>query len=108
VGTKEGELIQLETNGRRSFLQDASGRVVKSRLNEELLNEIAAVTDGVYVRSSGAHFGLEYLYAKELSRLERRDIEADKERKYRERFQWPLTVALGLLFLQTVMSRRAV
>ncbi|MBZ0165672.1 MAG: VWA domain-containing protein, partial [Candidatus Omnitrophica bacterium] len=61
IGTKEGELIQLEAHqGSSRFLKDDQGNFVKSRLNERLLQQIALLTDGVYVKSSGAEFGLDY------------------------------------------------
>ena len=105
IGTQEGELIQ-QTNvfGEKEFIKDEKGHFVKSRLNEELLQEIALTTGGIYVRASGVRFGLDIIYENELSRFEKRETERKMEKRYHERFQWPLTVAVLLLILETGLS----
>jgi Ca-activated chloride channel family protein len=107
MGTKEGELIRLiNDQGQPEYLKDKDGNAVKSRLNENLLKEIAAVSGGVYIRAGGAESGLEYLYDQHLALLERRDIDSDVERKYHERFQWFLSGALLLIVLETLLSTK--
>ncbi len=107
IGTKDGELIQIRNDkGELEFLKDSSGNFVKSRLNEDLLQQIALTTDAAYVRASGAEFGLDVIYEKELSKLEKRDFKEKKEKKYFERFQIPLGVAIFLLVLETCLNTR--
>ena len=107
IGTKEGELIQLSNvRGETRFLKDAEGNFVKSRLNERLLQEIALLTDGVYVKSSGAEFGLDYIYENDLAQLEKREIESKMQKRFYERFQWPLSVALLLLCVESCLTTR--
>lgn len=99
IGTKEGDLIQIkEDKSGTQFLKDEQGNYIKSRLNENVLQQIAYVTGGAYVRSAGAQFGLDYLYNEQISKLEKSDIEQRKEKKYYERFQWFLSVCLIALF----------
>ena len=97
VGSPEGELIPLSVDGRRSFLKDRQGQVIKSRLDTETLQQIALTTGGAYVYDAGPSLGLGEIYTRYLSRLEKRDLTATLERRYAERFQLPL--ALGLLLL---------
>ena len=107
IGTKEGELVRtLNDKGEYEFIKDEQGNFIKSRLNESILKEIAAASGGAYVRSSGAEFGLDYLYESQLSRLERRNIESRVEKKYHERFEFPLGLALVCLLAQTLLSGR--
>jgi Ca-activated chloride channel family protein len=107
VGTREGDLIQVtNADGQSEFLKDANGDVVKSRLNENLLQQIAYITDGAYIRSSGVQFGLDYLYDRQLSKLKKHDAEVKMARLYDERFQWPLTLAFILLLAETLISTR--
>lgn len=107
IGTTEGELIQLvDRNGKRSFLKDREGNIVKSRLNERVLQRIALTTGGMYVRSSGADFGLELIYDERLSRMEKRDIKVQMSKFYHERFQIPLALALLLLLIEPLISDR--
>jgi len=101
IGTREGELIRIrQPSGQQEFLKDEAGNFVKSRLNENLLQEIALTTGGAYVRAAGAEFGLGLIYEQELSRLERREIESQMEKRYHERFQIPLAVAFLFLILE--------
>lgn len=107
IGTQEGELIQVENEqGEKGFVKDEQGNFIKSRLNEDLLQKIAVATGGVYVRASGAQFGLELIYDRELSKMEKRDFESKKEKRYFERFQVPLAVAFLLLIVESFLSPR--
>ncbi|MBN1870561.1 MAG: VWA domain-containing protein [Candidatus Omnitrophica bacterium] len=107
IGSDEGELIQLKReDGQATFLKDREGNYVKSRLNENLLKQIALITGGIYVRASGSQFGLDLIYERELSKLEKRDIEEKMEKRYFERFQFPLAAALLLLVVETCLSTR--
>lgn len=107
VGTAEGELIKISDAGSTNYLKDAQGNVIKSRLNESLLKDIALETEGIYIRSSGFDFGLDVLYEKELSKLEKRQIESKMERQFYDRFQFPLALALLLLIGETcILTRR--
>ncbi len=107
VGTREGDLIQVtNADGQTEFLKDANGNVVKSRLNENLLQQIAYITGGAYVRSGGAQFGLDYLYDRQLSKLKKHDMQAKMAKLYDERFQWPLTLAFVFLLAETVLLNR--
>ncbi len=107
VGTQEGDLIQFsDAQGQNQYLKDDQGNVVKSRLNESLLQRLAYETGGAYVRSSGAEFGLDYIYEQHLSKLEKREIQEKMQKRYFERFQLPLTLALIFLLADTFLSRR--
>ncbi len=107
IGTREGELIRVvDDNGAAGFVKDAAGNFVKSSLNEGLLKEVAAITGGAYVRSSGGELGLDYIYDHYLARMEKRDIESRMEQRYHERFQFPLFVAFLLLLIETRLSSR--
>ncbi len=101
IGTQAGELIQIENVlGQKEFLKDENGNFVKSRLNEKLLQDIALATGGIYVRASGAQFGLDLIYEQELTKMEKREIATKMEKKFLERFQFPLGIACLVLFVE--------
>ncbi len=107
VGTREGDLVQVtNANGQLEFLKDAGGDVVKSHLNENLLQQIAYITGGAYVRSGAEQFGLDYLYDRQLSKLKKHDEQEKTARLYDERFQWPLTLAFGFLLVEAIFLNR--
>jgi len=107
VGTAEGELIpSSDERGRRAFLADRSGNIVKTKLNEDILKRIAIATGGSYVRATQGEFGLALLYDRSISRLEKKDIEAKMRKHYQERFQIFLAAAALLLFIEPLISER--
>ena len=107
VGSTEGELIPVTgSDSRGGYLTDRSGNVVKSKLNEEVLKEIAISTGGSYVRATQSQFGLVLLYDKIISKLEKRDIEAKMRKRYQDRYQYALALAALLLFLEPLIPER--
>ncbi len=107
IGSKDGELIPLKSpDGQAGFLKDRQGNVVKTRLDETLLQKIALTTAGSYVRSSPTEFGLELLYRERLSKLEKRELEGKLAKHYEERFQIPLALAFLLLLVEPLVSER--
>jgi len=104
VGSPEGELIPaVNERGDRGYITDRAGQVVKSRLNEELLKNIAISTGGNYVRAAQAEFGLVLLYDKSISKLEKRDIEAKMRRHAQERYQYFLLFAVIFLLVELLV-----
>lgn len=107
IGTKDGELIPVTaSNGKKVFLKDREGNVIKTRLNERSLQEIALITGGSYVHASGAEFGLDLIYEEKLSKMEKRELEIKMRKSYKERFQIPLTLCLILFIAELFISER--
>ena len=107
MGTREGDLVQVpDADGQIEFLKDANGNVVKSHLNENLLTQIAYITQGAYVHSGAQRFGLDYLYDQQLSKLKKHDAEEKMAKIYDERFQWPLTLAFVFLLAEAIFLNR--
>lgn len=107
IGTQEGELIPLRREGQPlEFVKDKEGKVVKSRLDEETLRQLALTTGGVYVRSAAGDFGLDAVYDQGILQLRREEFEARMQKKYFERYQWPLGIALALLLCEMFVSER--
>jgi len=96
VGTLSGELIQTSDG----FVKDSSGNVVKSSLNESMLERIAFETGGFYVRSAPGDFGLERVYQQGIAELQREERESRMAKIWTERFPWFLGVALLLLVIE--------
>jgi Ca-activated chloride channel family protein len=107
VGTPDGELIPIGQEGQGDFLKDQGGNVVKSRLDEGALREIARITDGGYVRSGGGRVGLEEVYA-QVDAMEKRDLGSRRYTQFVDRYQWPLGLALALFLVEGFLSDRRV
>lgn len=107
IGSIEGELIPVPGEyGRGGFLKDEQGNVVRTRLTEGPLEQMAIETGGMYVHATGAEFGLDLMYEEKLSKLQKKEIKARREKRYYERFQIPLIFAIFLLFLEPLIGDR--
>ena len=107
IGTADGELLRLkDAKGRTDYIRDAGGNVVKSRLNESLLQQIAGATDGgFYLPLRGAKT-IDTLYEKGLAPLPKSEGQEKLVKRYHERFHWPLAAAIVLLLVETLLPER--
>ena len=107
VGTPSGELIPLASgkNG-GAFVKDEKGQVVKSRLDETMLQKIAEATGGRYEPLGQQAEGLEAIYREKLSLVPKQELAERMQRVPIERFQWPIMFALILLLMEFAVSDR--
>lgn len=103
IGTPDGELIPLEGGG---YVKDRSGQVVKSRLGEATLREIATTTSGAYVAASGGTIDLRTLYDEHVDTIEKRELSSTLERRFENRYQLPLALAIVLLAAELLLGDR--
>jgi Ca-activated chloride channel homolog len=107
VGTPEGELLRMaDEQGNTSFIKDADGNVVKSHLNQTLLQQIATETHGFYLPLQGAN-PMETLYARGLAPLPKSDETTRLTRVYQERYHWFLGFAVICLVVEALLPERA-
>ena len=106
VGTPNGELLRVtDEKGVTTYVKDARGNAVKSRLNEGLLQQIATETSGFYLPLRAANT-IETLYEKGLAPLPKGEMSSRLIRRYHERFQWPLALTILLLIGEMLLPER--
>ena len=102
VGTTDGAPIPLEGGG---FQKYAAGQVVLSRLDEDLLKELARIGGGAYVRSSASAADIRAIYEGEIRpRLQGAEQGVRRDRIWNEYYQWPLGLAVLLVVLGSAVS----
>lgn len=107
IGSPEGELLRVrDAKGRVDYVRDNSGNVVKSRLNEDILKEIAAAGNGFYLPMRGAKV-VETLYENGLEPLPKSESDAKLYKQYHEHYHWLLLVAMVLLIVEILLPNRA-
>ncbi len=107
VGKKEGAYIKLKDGkGNETLLKDREGKVVKSRLDEILLNKIALETGGAYTPAYGIQWGLANIYTNIIANMEEKQLGGRKIKLYENRFQIPLFIALILITLESLIGER--
>jgi Ca-activated chloride channel family protein len=107
VGTPEGSLIPISgDNGGTSFVKDSKGQVVKSKLDEKRLREIAEATGGFYLRLENGPRTMKQLLEEGLTKMQAGEIDARLSRRPIERYEWPLGAAIIALAAAQLISDR--
>ncbi len=107
VGTPEGSLIPLtQAGGGTSFVKDGSGQVVKSKLDEKRVREIAETTGGIFLPLENGPASMQRLYREGIGKMQAGDIDARTARRPIERYQWPLAAALLALATALLINER--
>ncbi len=106
VGTPAGELIPIADGPDGSFVKDESGRIVKSRLDEATLRKLAETTDGFYVPLGARAEGIDEIVERALAPIPREELASRLRQVPRNRYQWPLALALLLLAIEPFVGER--
>ncbi len=95
-GDEDGSEIRLTDpeTGARATLRDADGRPVVSRLDGDLLRELAMTSEGVYVPAGTGVLDLESIFEAHIRPLMRASGEERGKTVRKDGFQWPILLAL--------------
>ena len=104
IGREDEEVpIPLPTG----TLKYIEGKMVTTRLEDKLLQDIALATGGAYVRSVTGDLDLEKIYYENINtKMEKREFQSARRKRWEERFQWPLLLAATLLFAEAIIGER--
>lgn len=103
TGTARGAPIPVDDAS--GYKRDRDGRVVTTRLDEDLLERLALETGGRYYRATAAEVEI-VLVADALAGLDASEFGAVLRARYEERFQVPLAIALLALLVETLLGDR--
>ena len=104
IGSPSGAPVPLYENGILiGYKKDKDGSTVMSKLNEEMLDNIAKNGNGIYVRVNNHDFGLNEVY-NELEKLEKKETESTIYADYEDRFIIFLWLSLLILILEFILS----
>ncbi len=104
VGKEEGAPIPAPDGG---FKKDDKGRIIMSRVDDEALQKIAAISNGIYVKSVAGDMDLDLIYTGEiLKKMERKTIESGRKKVWENRFQWLLLPCVLFLILELLVSEQ--
>src|SRR5437870_3109138 len=107
VGTPQGSLIPVTgDDGQTAFVKDPAGQVVKSKLDENRLREIAETTGGFYVHLENCPRIMQQLQSEGLAKMQAAEMDVRLSRRPIERYEWPLSAALIALALSILIPER--
>ena len=101
VGSPQGKPIPK--NG--SLLKDKQGNIVVSRLDEDILQEIAGAGNGKYVRAGNAEFGLNPII-EDIRTLDKEQFNSIVFEDFDEQYMYFFGIALFFLILELLVSDR--
>jgi len=107
VGTPQGSLIPVTgDDGQTAFVKDPAGQVVKSKLDENRLREIAETTGGFYVHLENGPRTMQQLQSEGLAKMQAAEMDVRLSRRPIERYEWPLSAALIALAFSILIPER--
>ena len=107
MGLPEGAPIPIYNDYaiQTGFKKDKSNNTVITKLNEDMLRQIAAAGGGSYARANNATTGLKRIFD-DISTIDKKEIETRQFTDYEDRFQIFLGLALFLLILELLVADR--
>jgi len=107
VGTPQGSLIPISgEDGETAFVKDSAGQVVKSKLDENRLREVAQSSGGIYLHLENGPNTMQQIYSEGLAKMQAAEFDVRLSRRPIERYEWPLGAALIALTLSILIGER--
>jgi Ca-activated chloride channel family protein len=106
MGLPQGTPIPLYSgNIQIGYRKDKSGQTIMSKLDETLLQQIAHLGNGMYVRATTSETGLTRIFD-DIGKIQKSEIEEKQFSDYEDRFQYFTALALFLLLLDLFIFER--
>ena len=99
VGSASGSLIPIiDSNGIRDYKRDATGKLVTSILNEDILNDISDAGNGIYVRFDNRPANFRSII-NAIDMMEKRTLKSHIYSEYEDRFQSFAFLSMGIMII---------
>lgn len=106
MGLPEGGPIPIYEGGQLSgYKKDKDNNIITTKLNEVMLQQIAAAGDGYYVRANNSQAWLNKIF-EEIDKLEESEFETQVFSDYEDRFQYFIALTLLLLIIEFIIVER--
>ena len=105
VGTTEGSMIPIINRGREEYKTDDEGIPVISKLNMNLMQDLASAGGGNFYLVNQGSDAVKDLKAR-LDRLQKRDIESKSFTEYNSYYQYFLFLGLLCLIIEQLLTQR--
>ena len=101
VGSAEGQPIPIDGE----LLKDKDGNIVVTRLNEQMLRDVARAGGGAYIHAGGEEFGLNPII-QDIRRMEDEEFGSVVFEEYDEQYMYFFGIALLLFVIEMMIGER--
>ena len=101
VGSAEGQPIPMDGE----LLKDKEGNIVVTKLNEQMLRDIARAGGGAYIHAGGEEFGLNPII-QDIRRMEDEEFGSVVFEEYDEQYMYFFGIALLLFVIEMIIGER--
>ena len=101
VGSAEGQPIPMDGG----LLRDKDGEIVVTKLNEQMLRDVAKAGNGAYIHAGGEEFGLNPII-QDIRRMEDEEFGSVVFEEYDEQYMYFFGVALLLFVIEMLIGER--
>ena len=105
TGTTSGGPIPEGGIAKGSFKKDSEGNVVISKLNKDVLEELADSTNGVYIDTPTTEATISTI-SDFLAQLDKTAFETQTYSNYKDQFQWFIAIAYVILVIEFLIPER--
>ena len=106
MGLPEGAPIPVYSGDvQTGYKKDQEGQTIMSKLDEALLQKLASIGKGMYIRATTTETGLNRIF-EDISKIEKSEIEEKQFSDYEDRFQYFVALALLLMILDLFVFER--
>jgi len=106
VGSTNGAPIPIKENDIvKSYKKDDKGEVVITKLNENILKDMATQTGGIYFKGDNTNSVVSSI-VEELKEMDKQEFESKQFVSFKDQFQWFLFMGLFLIILDVVVFER--
>lgn len=104
-GSPNGVPIPVYKNNKMvGYKTDKDGNTIITKLNESLLQQIASIGNGIYIRGTNSNASLNS-FLDEINKLEKTELASQIFTEYESRFQYLIALALILLTIEYFIPR---
>ena len=106
MGLPDGAPIPIYEDGKLTgYKKDNEDNTVITKLDETMLQQIAAAGNGIYIRANNTEVGLNVIM-KEIAKMEKKEFESKLFSNYKDHFYYFIELALILLILELLLFEK--
>jgi Ca-activated chloride channel homolog len=105
VGSAEGGFIPLDFNDVKDYKRDENGQPVRTKLNEQMMRDLANAGEGEYFNIANTRGVIEALKNR-VDKVEKKELEIRSFSEFESYFQWFLLPAMLILIIEFMMPYR--